>query len=69
MDHDHRRKGVGRTLIQVVLQAAEDEGIRDVELSTWVFNISAQEAFRRLGFSPKVVRFGRESSSDWRPGK
>jgi GNAT superfamily N-acetyltransferase len=56
---ERRRQGVGRALVHVVLQAARDEGIADVELSSWVFNSDAHEAFRRLGFTPKVVRFGR----------
>ena len=55
---DWRRRGIGRALVQVVLGAANEEGIREVELSSWVFNTGAQEAFRRLGFTPKVVRFG-----------
>jgi len=58
----HRRMGIGRALVHLVLEAADHDGIRDVELSTWVFNSGAQEAFRRLGFTPQVVRFGRESS-------
>ena len=59
---DQRRKGLARALADVVLEASAAEDIRDVELSCWVFNVGAQEAFRKLGFTPKVVRFGRESS-------
>ena len=33
--------------------------IHHVELSSWVFNSGPHQAFRRLGFTPKVVRFGR----------
>jgi diamine N-acetyltransferase len=58
----HRRRGIGRSLVEAVLQAADGDGIRDVELSTWAFNREAQRAFRRLGFTPRVVRFGWESS-------
>jgi len=54
-----RRQGIGRALVHSVLQAARDEDIADVELSSWVWNCGAHEAFRRLGFIPKVVRFGR----------
>jgi GNAT superfamily N-acetyltransferase len=54
-----RRQGIGRALVHVALQAARDEDIADVELSSWAFNSGAHEAFRRLGFAPKVVRFGR----------
>ena len=59
---DDRRGGIGRALVDVVLQAAETDRIRDVELSSWAFNKGAQQAFRRLGFTPTVVRFARESS-------
>jgi ribosomal protein S18 acetylase RimI-like enzyme len=58
---EQRRRGLCRALVEVVLEAADDQGLRDVELSSWVFNSGAHEAFRRLGFQPKVVRFGRES--------
>jgi GNAT superfamily N-acetyltransferase len=53
-----RRKGIARALVQVVLGAAKAESVHDVELSSWVFNDGAHEAFRRLGFTPRVVRFG-----------
>jgi GNAT superfamily N-acetyltransferase len=55
---DWRRRGIARALVQVVLGMAKDEGIREVELSSWVFNNAAHDAFRRLGFTPRVVRFG-----------
>jgi ribosomal protein S18 acetylase RimI-like enzyme len=59
---DQRRKGIGRELVDAAIQAADAGGIRDIELSSWVFNSDAQEAFRKLGFRPSVVRLGRESS-------
>ena len=55
---ERRRAGVARALVELVLQAADADEIAEVELSTWVFNSEAQEAFRRLGFTPRVVRFG-----------
>jgi len=61
---DWRRRGVARALVRAVLQAAGDAGIREVELSSWVFNRDAQVAFQRLGFTPKVVRFGWASPGD-----
>jgi hypothetical protein len=31
--------------------------MRDIEMSSWSFNVEAHAAFRRLGFTPKVIRF------------
>jgi ribosomal protein S18 acetylase RimI-like enzyme len=59
---DQRRKGLARALVDIVVAASDADGIRDVELTSWVFNSGAQEAFRRLGFTPKLVRLGRRSS-------
>jgi GNAT superfamily N-acetyltransferase len=54
---DNRRNGLARALVDMVVEASKAADIRDVELSCWVFNAGAQEAFRRLGFTPRVVRF------------
>jgi ribosomal protein S18 acetylase RimI-like enzyme len=57
---DQRQRHVARRLIEAAVHAARDEGLTDVELGTWAFNQVAQSAFRRLGFTPKVVRFERK---------
>jgi GNAT superfamily N-acetyltransferase len=54
-----QRTGVGRQLIEHVLKVAIADGVPEVELSCWAFNQGAQEAFRRLGFSPRWTRFWR----------
>jgi GNAT superfamily N-acetyltransferase len=59
---ERRRQGVGRALVGAVCRAADEMGL-DLELTAWAFNSGAQEAFRRLGLTPKVVRFGRGPSS------
>ena len=68
---DKQRSGVGRQLIEHVVRTAAQNGICDVELSCWCFNSGAQEAFRRLGFVPRWVRFRRSvtpsNSSDAEP--
>ena len=56
----HRRQGVARALMDRVLTQARSEGIRDVELTSWSFNVEAHAAFTALGFSTRVIRFGRE---------
>lgn len=53
-----RRRGIARTLLQRVFAEVRGRGIRDVEMSSWSFNEAAHHAFRRIGFAPKVVRFG-----------
>jgi ribosomal protein S18 acetylase RimI-like enzyme len=59
---EYRQQGVARALVERALGEARARGIVDVELSSWAFNAEAHTAFRALGFEPKVVRFGRESS-------
>jgi GNAT superfamily N-acetyltransferase len=54
---DHRRQGVCRALFERVLSEARAQEISDLELQTWAFNRDAQEAFSRLGFVPKRVRY------------
>lgn len=57
---EHQRTGIGRRLIQRTLRSARKQKIRDVELTSWSFNGKAHKAFKRLGFSPRIVRFGVE---------
>jgi ribosomal protein S18 acetylase RimI-like enzyme len=52
-----RRSGIARALVDAALAHAAASGIVDVELTSWSFNRDAHEAFRRLGFEPKVIRF------------
>ena len=59
VDPRWRRKGTARALIETALEEARRRGIRDIELSSWAFNTAAHETFRRLGFTPKVIRFER----------
>ena len=57
-----RRRGIARALVECVLEDARSRGISDVEVTSWPFNTDAHDAFRSLGFTPKIVRFGRQSS-------
>ena len=54
---EQRKRGAARALVQAALDEARYRGIRDIELSSWAFNVEAHETFRRLGFTPKVIRF------------
>lgn len=57
VDPSYRRQGVARSLILKVLATARAEGILQIEAASWSFNEEAHQAFRRLGFAPKTVRF------------
>jgi ribosomal protein S18 acetylase RimI-like enzyme len=50
------RQGVGRTLCEALVARAQREGLTEIETDTWAFNKIAQEFFRHLGFSPKIIR-------------
>jgi GNAT superfamily N-acetyltransferase len=59
VDPRWRRKGTARALVETALEEARRRGISDIELSSWAFNTEAHAAFRRLGFTPKLIRFER----------
>lgn len=54
-----RRRGVARALIEHIAAAARADGIPALELNTWAFNQAARQAFRRLGFAERSVRYER----------
>jgi len=54
---DHQRRGIGRALLNRVLEDARATGVEEVVLRSWAFNESAHEAFRRCGFTPRVIEF------------
>ena len=61
---DMQRKGIAARLMEQVRKKAIEKGIETLELSSWEFNSHAQEAFRRMGFEPRVTRFGMEIEND-----
>jgi GNAT superfamily N-acetyltransferase len=54
---DWRLRGVARALLAVVATEAVDAGVGELQLTTWSFNTGAQQAWKRLGFEPRIVRF------------
>jgi ribosomal protein S18 acetylase RimI-like enzyme len=54
-----QRRGVARALIEHVAATAVADGISALELNTWAFNRAAHEAFRRLGFRERSLRYER----------
>lgn len=57
-----RRRGVGGALLEHTLAAAEQRGIRDMEVASWAFNTQAHSVLRRMGFVPRMLRFEHASS-------
>ena len=47
----HRRRGLGRALMDSVRSAARERGIDLVALDVWTFNEEARVFFRRQGFT------------------
>ncbi|MEA2697912.1 MAG: hypothetical protein QOI66_2183 [Myxococcales bacterium] len=62
VDPAYQRRGVGRLLVDAVVADAQANGIRDVEMNVWSFNDTAQAAFHKLGFRPRIMRLRRQIS-------
>jgi diamine N-acetyltransferase len=45
-----RRRGIGRALVQAVIELARQNDITDIDLSVWWGNTEAREFYRSLGF-------------------
>ena len=54
---EHHRRGVATALLEAVVRTAREEGIPELQLSTWEFNARAQAAFTSFGFRPMQHRF------------
>jgi GNAT superfamily N-acetyltransferase len=54
----HQRTGVGRALLDRLLDDARFENVSRVTLRSWAFNTEAHAAFQRWGFAPEVIEFG-----------
>lgn len=52
-----KNQGIGRQLMQAVLDAARAASITELEADTLAFNDAAQAFFRECGFQPKVLRY------------
>lgn len=55
----YRQRGVARGLIEHIAAEARADGVPGLELNTWAFNKAAHEAFRRLGFVERSMRYER----------
>src|SRR5271157_461738 len=51
----HRKKGIGKELLQVCLKDLNDLGPREVELYVWVSNEDAMRLYKAMGFKEHMV--------------
>lgn len=56
----HRRRGIGRRLMEQALQWARERGLGTIELNVWAANPGAIEFYRRLGYGVIRHRMRRE---------
>lgn len=54
-----RGRGVAHALVKAAIEWARELGIATMSAQCWSFNVAAQGAFARLGFTPMLVRFER----------
>jgi ribosomal protein S18 acetylase RimI-like enzyme len=52
-----RHSGVGRSLFEASKTWAREQGISQLEVSAWSFNVEAIEFYRKLGFHRTIERF------------
>ena len=52
-------QGVGRALVEAVLNVGPEAAVDEVQATSWAFNEQAHAFFRALGFEVQVLRFGR----------
>ena len=60
VDPGHREQGVGRALVDAMLEALQAKGASQVVLSTAQRNESAQRLFARAGFRRTMIEMTRE---------
>lgn len=53
---DHRGRGVGGLLMDALLAGAREDGIREISLTTGLFNEPALRLYRRCGFTETLRR-------------
>lgn len=52
-------KGVGRALVEAVLDVGREVAVDVVQATSWAFNEQAHTFFRALGFEVQMLRFAR----------
>lgn len=57
---DHRKKGVGRKLIEKAIQIAKQKGMDEIEVGAEIENTIAQSFYRESGFDSECILLGKE---------
>lgn len=63
VDETRRGEGVGRTLMLLAEQWAQEKGAVDMRLTVWAFNEGAQRLYEELGYGIRSVSMGKQLSS------
>jgi ribosomal-protein-alanine N-acetyltransferase len=58
VERSYRRRGIGRLLLQAVIDEAEHQGLERVTLEVRKSNQPAQLLYRRMGFTTRGIRKG-----------
>lgn len=56
VDNNHRRKGIGKTLYEYLVNLAKSNNIDSIELNVWSFNTDAIKFYESLGMSVKNMK-------------
>ncbi|GGM08530.1 GNAT family N-acetyltransferase [Pseudomonas asuensis] len=59
VDASHRGEGIGRTLMTLAEQWAQEKGAVDMRLTVWAFNEGAQRLYEELGYGVRSVSMGK----------
>ena len=59
---EHRRRGVGRRLMDFVKADAREKGFPRIELDVWAFNEGAKQFYEAVGMKP--FRYFMEMNTD-----
>lgn len=57
VDEKCRHKGIGRALMQKIVDIAEEKDFDAVELSVWSFNTEAKDFYEKMGMQRKVIHY------------
>ena len=49
--HDHRRRGLGQTMLQRIIQLCQNNGMKELRLLTDAFRLEAIKLYLRVGFA------------------
>lgn len=60
IDENHRGKGIGKMLMEKVELLAKELKLEEVELTTRIHRIDAQEFYKKLGYTNSHIKFVKE---------